>query len=106
MSNLHANHLPPLWSWQELSAGLTGRRVAGPDVYRVTIDSRQAQPGDLFLALPGDPGNRFNPSHRSTVDGHDFVEAAAKKRRSRRFGAQEGGYNKQQNGAAKSQRHL
>jgi len=79
MSNLHANHLPPLWSWQELSAGLTGRRVAGPDVYRVTIDSRQAQPGDLFLALPGDPGNRFNPSHRSTVDGHDFVEAAAKK---------------------------
>jgi UDP-N-acetylmuramoyl-tripeptide--D-alanyl-D-alanine ligase len=37
-------------------------------IRRVCTDSRQAQPGDLFFALPGD---RF--------DGHDFLEAVARK---------------------------
>ena len=30
----------------------------------------------MFVALPGDPGARFNPSYVSQADGHDFVGAA------------------------------
>lgn len=67
----------PLWRWPELSAGLCRAAQAGPDVAGVKVDSRQVQPGDLFIALPGDPGPRFNPSYRSDVDGHDYVASAA-----------------------------
>lgn len=49
---------------------------SGPEIQRIAFDSRQVQPGDLFIALPGDPGPRFNPSQRSLVDGHDFLEDA------------------------------
>ncbi|HWI56043.1 MAG TPA: UDP-N-acetylmuramoyl-tripeptide--D-alanyl-D-alanine ligase [Bacillota bacterium] len=45
---------------------LSGSASAG--VSRVCTDSRQLQPGDLFLALPGE---RF--------DGHDFLPEVAKK---------------------------
>lgn len=44
-----------------LVRGEPGRRVKS-----VTIDSRKAEPGAVFFALPGE-----------RVDGHDFVEAAA-----------------------------
>ena len=33
-------------------------------------------PGDLFIALNGDPGERFNTSHKSTLDGHDYIQQA------------------------------
>ncbi|MBA8794314.1 UDP-N-acetylmuramoyl-tripeptide--D-alanyl-D-alanine ligase [Friedmanniella endophytica] len=50
---------------ETVGAELTG---AGPDaeVTSVVVDSRQAQPGSLFVALPGEH-----------VDGHDFVARAA-----------------------------
>ena len=62
-----------LWSWPEISQALLDQAVQGPDVQRVAFDSRQIEPGDLFFALAGDPGQRFNPSQRSTVDGHDYL---------------------------------
>ena len=52
-----------------LAAGVPGARVeAGGDyqVARVVYDSRQAGPGDLFVAVPG-----------LRVDGHDYAAAAA-----------------------------
>jgi len=48
----------------------------GPDVNGVVTDSRTVSPGNLFVALPGDPGPRFHPSQRSAVDGHDYVADA------------------------------
>ena len=46
--------------------GLTGKRIEAPQAIKaVVIDSRQAEPGSLFVALPG-----------SQVDGHDFVAEA------------------------------
>lgn len=48
----------------------------GPDIAGIGIDSRRIQHGDLFVALPGDPGPRFRPSTRSDRDGHDFVAHA------------------------------
>jgi UDP-N-acetylmuramoyl-tripeptide--D-alanyl-D-alanine ligase len=65
-----------LWTWPELCAAVGAPAVDGPDITGISIDSRKVRPGDLFIALTGDPGARFNPSHRSTRDGHDFVEAA------------------------------
>lgn len=46
---------------------LTGRRLSkrGPAITDTVIDSRQAIPGSLFVALPGE-----------RVDGHDFVADA------------------------------
>ena len=38
------------------------------DVTGISVDSRLVQPGDLFIALSGDPGPRFNPSVRSSAD--------------------------------------
>jgi UDP-N-acetylmuramoyl-L-alanyl-D-glutamate--2,6-diaminopimelate ligase len=52
-----------------LASGVPGARVeAGGDyqVARVVYDSRQAGPGDLFVAVPG-----------LQVDGHDYAAAAA-----------------------------
>jgi UDP-N-acetylmuramoyl-L-alanyl-D-glutamate--2,6-diaminopimelate ligase len=53
----------------ELAAGVPGASVesgAETDVARVVQDSRQAGPGDLFVAVPG-----------LTVDGHSFAADAA-----------------------------
>ena len=53
----------------DLARGVPGAAVlegADYDVRRVHQDSRQAQAGDLFVAVPG-----------GTVDGHDFAPAAA-----------------------------
>ncbi len=46
--------------------GLTGQPLAAPQpITSVVIDSRQAEPGSLFVALPG-----------TRTDGHQFVAAA------------------------------
>ena len=58
-----------LWTWSALCTALDLSEEAGPDVRRVHIDSRSTEPGDLFIALPGDPGPRFNPGYRSHNDG-------------------------------------
>ena len=51
-------------------AGAVGGTVSGDGTVtvpgRVTVDTRSAGPGDLFVALPGE-----------RVDGHDFLPAAA-----------------------------
>jgi UDP-N-acetylmuramoyl-tripeptide--D-alanyl-D-alanine ligase len=87
MTKTHHTIDRPLWRWSELADGLSTRGQLthgsldspqqGPDVSGVVVDSRTVQPGHLFVALPGDPGARFNPSYRSTVDGHSFVAQAA-----------------------------
>ncbi len=77
MSDSNNTSTGELWSWSDLTRALTGAAQAGPSVTGVTVDSRQVVRGDLFFALPGDPGPRFNPSYRSAVDGHDFVADAA-----------------------------
>jgi UDP-N-acetylmuramoyl-tripeptide--D-alanyl-D-alanine ligase len=66
----------PLWRWPALCEALGLPPVDGPDVTGISIDSRSLEPGDLFIALTGDPGPRFNPSYRSDRDGHDFIDAA------------------------------
>ncbi|MCZ6656260.1 MAG: UDP-N-acetylmuramoyl-tripeptide--D-alanyl-D-alanine ligase [Gammaproteobacteria bacterium] len=68
-----------LWKWPELCRALGLPEREGPDINRIVIDSRLAEPGDLFIALPGDPGLRFNASNRSDRDGHDFVAMAAER---------------------------
>lgn len=50
--------------------------VDGPDVTGISIDSRTLEPGDLFVALPGDPGPRFHTASRSDRDGHAYVPSA------------------------------
>lgn len=83
-----------LWRWQELQSGFDTEPTLMPTIaaqlpngadalnqvnlhiQRVVVDSRLVTKGDLFIALPGDPGPRFNPSYVSQVDGHDFVGAA------------------------------
>ena len=66
----------PLWQWPALCEAVGVPPVAGPAVTGISIDSRTTQPGDLFIALTGDPGARFNASQRSDRDGHDFIPAA------------------------------
>ena len=66
----------PLWTWADLGAAVGAGAVDGPDIAGVSIDTRSLCPGDLFVALPGDPGPRFNVSQRSQRDGHDFAAAA------------------------------
>ena len=68
----------PLWRWPELRAALGLSPANGPNIDGVTIDSRTATKGDLFIALPGDPGPRFHASSRSERDGHDFVAHAVR----------------------------
>jgi UDP-N-acetylmuramoyl-tripeptide--D-alanyl-D-alanine ligase len=54
-----------LWTSDELAAA-TGGAVSAPfEVTGVTFDSREVQPGDLFVAMPG-----------TLNDGHKFVEGA------------------------------
>ena len=65
-----------LWTWPELCKALGADPVDGPAVRGVDIDSRKLAPGDLFIALSGDPGPRFPGARRSPRDGHDFLEAA------------------------------
>lgn len=66
----------PLWRWDELCAACGHPQRQGPDIVGISIDSRSLTPGDLFIALSGDPGPRFHSSGSSGRDGHDFVAAA------------------------------
>ena len=65
-----------LWRWSEVCAAAGAPPTDGPDIDGVSIDSRTLTGGELFVALPGDPGSRFHVSQRSERDGHDYVGAA------------------------------
>lgn len=58
----------PLWTSEAIAAATDGA-LSGPkfSATGVTFDSREVQPGDLFVALPG------------VRDGHDFVPQALSK---------------------------
>ena len=45
--------------------GLDGRSASEEAIRTAVIDSREAGPGAVFFALPGE-----------TVDGHDYIQAA------------------------------
>ena len=68
-----------LWSYQALATAVNATSAEGPDVSGIGIDSRRTEPGDLFVALTGDPGPRFQPSSRSVRDGHDYATDAVDK---------------------------
>ncbi len=67
---------PLSWTMADLSELFAGGARSGQHVTGVTVDSRLVKAGDLFVALAGDPGERFHPSARSTADGHDYVADA------------------------------
>lgn len=54
-----------LWTSDEIAAATGGTASAPFEVTGVTFDSREVQPGDLFVAMPG-----------TAHDGHDFVDLA------------------------------
>jgi UDP-N-acetylmuramoyl-tripeptide--D-alanyl-D-alanine ligase len=54
-----------LWTSDEIAAATSGTASQAFDVTGVTFDSRDVQPGDLFVAMPG-----------AVHDGHKFVEGA------------------------------
>ena len=54
-----------LWTSEEIAAATGGTASAVFEVTGVTFDSREVEPGFLFVAMPG-----------TVHDGHDFVEAA------------------------------
>ena len=54
-----------LWTSDEIAAATGGTASERFEVSGVTFDSREVQPGDLFVAMPG-----------SVHDGHKFVEGA------------------------------
>ena len=67
----------PLWSPEELAQAFgSGVPADAAPIEGVAIDTRTLRPGDLFVALPGDPGPRFKVSSRSGRDGHDFLAQA------------------------------
>jgi len=69
-----------LWTWSELTKALKiDGDKQGPNIKRIIIDSRQTLKGDLFVALPGDPGPRFKPSNVSDRDGHDYLDDVEEK---------------------------
>ena len=70
---------PILWTYPELAVALGQASAAGSDISGIGIDSRQIAPGDLFVALKGDPGPRFTATSRSNRDGHDFIADAVAK---------------------------
>ena len=74
MSNFASQ--PDLWPWPALCAAVGAPVEAGPTVRRVVADSRLVESGDLFVALAGNPGERFQPSQRSDNDGHDYIAQA------------------------------
>ena len=54
-----------LWTSHEIAAATGGTASERFEVTGVTFDSREVQPGDLFVAMPG-----------TVHDGHKFVEGA------------------------------
>jgi len=66
-----------LWNFPELLAACgIEASVPGPDINGISIDSRTTNPGDLFIALAGDPGPKYNTAYASARDGHEFIAAA------------------------------
>jgi|DEB0MinimDraft_6_1074348.scaffolds.fasta_scaffold34977_1 UDP-N-acetylmuramoyl-tripeptide--D-alanyl-D-alanine ligase len=63
-----------LWQGSELTRLFVSPGL--PDIAGVSIDSRTVNPGDLFIALSGDPGPRFGGGAAGARDGHDFVAGA------------------------------
>ena len=57
--------LSVLWTSDEIAAAAGGTASGAFEVTGVTFDSREVQPGDLFVAMPG-----------TVHDGHRFVEGA------------------------------
>jgi len=57
--------LSVLWTSDEIAAATGGTASGAFEVTGVTFDSREVQPGDLFVAMPG-----------TVHDGHRFVEGA------------------------------
>ena len=73
------------WSPQELRTLYAGpflNNAPLPDVGNlapitgVAVDSRLVKTGDLFIALAGDPGEKFKTGARSDADGHDYLAHA------------------------------
>ena len=54
-----------LWTSDEIASATGGTASEAFEVTGVTFDSREVQPGDLFVAMPG-----------TVHDGHKFVEGA------------------------------
>ena len=54
-----------LWTSDEIEAATGGTASEPFEVSGVTFDSREVQPGDLFVAMPG-----------TIHDGHKFVDGA------------------------------
>ncbi len=70
-----------LWNWDELCRAVNARHTpakSDPAVKGISIDTRSLQPGDLFIALSGDPGPEFrgNQPVAGARDGHLFVRQA------------------------------
>ena len=57
--------MTPLWTSDEIAAATGGTASQPFEVTGVTFDSREVQPGDLFVAMPG-----------TVHDGHRFVDGA------------------------------
>lgn len=57
--------MSPLWTSGEIAAATGGTESAAFEVSGVTFDSREVEPGHLFVAMPG-----------TVHDGHDFVARA------------------------------
>ena len=57
--------MSPLWTSTEIEAATRGHASTAFEVTGITFDSREVQPGDLFVAMPG-----------TVYDGHKFVEGA------------------------------
>jgi len=55
----------PLWTSAEIEQATDGRASAEFEVTGITFDSREVEPGWLFVAMPG-----------TVADGHDFIEKA------------------------------
>ena len=68
-----------LWRWSDLRSALGLPAEEGPDINGIAIDSRKLAPGNLFVALPGNPGPRFRASSASNRDGHDFIAHAIRR---------------------------
>ena len=54
-----------LWTSAEIAEATGGTASAPFEVTSVTFDSREVEPGSLFVAMPG-----------TVHDGHDFIDAA------------------------------
>jgi UDP-N-acetylmuramoyl-tripeptide--D-alanyl-D-alanine ligase len=64
-SNKDSRGAGALWTSDEIAAATGGTASAPFEITGVTFDSREVQPGDLFVAMPG-----------TIHDGHRFVDGA------------------------------